>query len=369
LVNRKVLSILCRYGIGVGLLAFVVIWYWHVPTPDGGPDVGLATALKRPFHILPFLGALAIYLTGMLLTFLRWYILVRAQGLPFDLASALRLGLVGFYWSTFLPGSVGGDIIKAVAVAREQNRRTVAVATVLLDRVIGLCGLFWLVTLLGSFLHFVLAEDSHASPQAPIVLRTILLTAAGLSMGSLVVWLGMGWVSEPWAERMAQRLHRVPKIGTALAELWRAGWLYRRRGKSVSLAVGLSLLGHCCFVMSFFCAAHVFSGAELPSLAAHYLIVPVGMTWEAGIPTPGGLGGGEFGFGFLYELLGFTFVAGALARLAQRAVAWLLGLIGYVVYFRMKAVLENAAAESDVESDTVPAAPLTESTLAEPYRN
>src|SRR5438876_208390 len=171
LVNRKVISIVCRYGIGLGLLAFVVIWYWHVPTPDGGPDVGLATALQ--------------------------------------------------------------------------------------DRVIGLCGLFWLVTLLGSMLHFVLAEDGSASPEAPFVLRTILLTAAGLSLGSLIVWLGMGWVSEPWAERMALRLHQIPKIGTALAELWRAGWLYRRRGTSVTLALGLSLLGHCCFVMSFFCAAHV----------------------------------------------------------------------------------------------------------------
>jgi uncharacterized membrane protein YbhN (UPF0104 family) len=365
LVNRKLISIICRYGIGLGLLAFVVIRYWHVQTEEGGPDVGLAAALERPFNGLAFTAALVIYLTGMLLTFLRWYVLVRAQDLPFDLASALRLGLIGFYWSTFLPGSVGGDIIKAVAVAREQDRRTVAVATVLLDRVIGLCGLFWLVTLLGSFLHFILAEDSHASPEAPIVLRSILLTAAGLSMGSLIVWLGMGWVSEPWAERMAQRLHRVRKIGTALAELWRSGWLYRRRGKSVALAIGLSLLGHCCFVMSFFCAAHVFSGAELPSLAAHYLIVPVGMTFEAGLPTPGGLGFGEIGFGKLYELLGFSLVAGALARLAQRAVAWLLGLIGYIVYFRMKAALENAAAEADPEPDALHAAPLAESTVAQ----
>jgi len=253
---------------------------------------------------------------------------------------------------------VGGDIIKAVAVAREQSRRTVAVATVLLDRVIGLCGLFWLVTLLGSMLHYVLAEDGSASPEAPFVLRTILLTAAGLSLGSLIVWLGMGWVSEPWAERMALRLHQVPKIGTALAELWRAGWLYRRRGKSVALALGLSLLGHCCFVMSFFCAAHVFAGAELPSFTAHYVIVPVGMTFEAGIPTPGGLGFGEIGFGKLYDLLGFSFVAGALARLAQRAVAWLLGVIGYVVYFRMKAALPNVAAVALVGGkDLLPTGP------------
>ena len=34
-------------------------------------------------------------------------------------------------------------------VAREQSRRTVAVATVIMDRVIALWGLFWFVALLG----------------------------------------------------------------------------------------------------------------------------------------------------------------------------------------------------------------------------
>ncbi len=340
-MNRKVINIVLRYGVGLALLAFVVIRYWHVPTDDG--DVGLAEALKRPFDGIAFVLALAMYLTGMLLTFLRWYLLVRAQDLPFDLKSALRLGLVGFYWSTFLPGSVGGDIIKAVAVAREQDRRTVAVATVLFDRIVGLCGLFWLVTLLGSFVHWILAEQGDAGPQATMVLRAILLTAAGMSLGSLVIWLGMGWASEHWAERMAHRLQGIPKLGTALAELWRAIWLYRSRVKSVAMALGLSLIGHACFVLSFFCAAHVlYPAVELPSLAAHYLIIPAGMIAEAGIPTPGGLGG-EYGFGILYRLLGFTFVAGALGRLAQRAVAWLLGLIGYLVYLRMKSVAVASA--------------------------
>ena len=87
---------------------------------------------------------------SILITFVRWYILVRAQDLPFSMANAMRLGSIGMYWNTFLPGSIGGDIIKAAFLAREQSRRTAAVATILFDRVVGLCGLFWLITLLGS---------------------------------------------------------------------------------------------------------------------------------------------------------------------------------------------------------------------------
>ena len=76
--------------------------------------------------------------------------LVRAQDLPFTLPNAMRLGLVAFFFNAFLPGSIGGDIVKAAFLAKEQSRRTVAVATVIIDRAVGLWGLFWLVALLGS---------------------------------------------------------------------------------------------------------------------------------------------------------------------------------------------------------------------------
>ena len=79
------------------------------------------------------------------------------QDLPFTLGNAFRLGLLGFFFSTFLPGSVGGDLVKAAGIAREQSRRTVAVATVIMDRIMGLWGLCWLVALLGG--GFWMAAD------------------------------------------------------------------------------------------------------------------------------------------------------------------------------------------------------------------
>ena len=53
----------------------------------------------------------------------------------------MRLGMIGIFWNTFLPGAVGGDIIKATFLAREQSRRTVAVATVIMDRALALWAL------------------------------------------------------------------------------------------------------------------------------------------------------------------------------------------------------------------------------------
>ena len=137
----------------------------------------------------------------------------------------------------------------------------------------------------------------------------------------------------------------IPKVGGTLAELWRAGWLYRRRPASVGLALAMSMLGHIGFVLVFYLAARTLNPPEdTPSLQAHLLIVPVGMTISAGIPTPGGVGGGEFVYGTLYEILGFPFAAGVLGSLMQRCINWVLGLIGYLIYLRMKPGLGNTTA-------------------------
>jgi hypothetical protein len=336
-LNRKRVVLLLKYGLGLGLLAFMIGWYWH--DERGGVDVGLAAALEGPIAWPALAAGVVICTLSVALTFVRWYVLVRAQGLPFTLINAVRLGLVGFFFNTCMPGSVGGDIIKAVAIAREQDRRTVAVATVLLDRLIGFCGLIWLVTILGTVLDLTGIYDSAGlTADTRLILRGILATAATLATASLLVWLAMGFCSEPWSSRMANRLERLPKVGVAVAEFWRAVWLYRRRGRSVALALGLSLVSHCGFVFAFYFAALMLTPVEdVPSLAAHFLLVPVGMTVQAGFPTPGGIGLGEYGFGFLYQWVGATFAAGALAALIHRAILWLLGFIGYLVYLRMRA--------------------------------
>src|SRR5207249_2923529 len=100
-------------------------------------------------HYQFFALAAAICLASLMITLVRWYVLVRAVNLPFRLLDAFRLGFIGLFFNTFLPGSVGGDIIKAAFLAREQDRRTVAVATVIMDRAIALWALIWFVALLG----------------------------------------------------------------------------------------------------------------------------------------------------------------------------------------------------------------------------
>jgi uncharacterized membrane protein YbhN (UPF0104 family) len=347
-LKRQLLVLFLKYGLGLGLLAWVICSYWHISSPEG--EVGLAGVFERPMHMAYLALAGAIALGSVLLTFVRWYFLVRAQSLPFTLPSALRLGMIGFYLSTFLPGAVGGDIIKAAFIAREQSRRTVAVATVIVDRVIGLCGLIWLVALVGGYfwvsglLPRIATGASAAGADAATVLETIFLGAAGLMLGSVGFWLLLGLLSQERADRLAAWLRGIPKLGGPLGELWHAGWLYRCSGRSVGLALLLSVVGHIGFVLVFFFSALTLNEAQtIPSAQAHVLVVPVGMAVSVGIPTPGGVGGGEFVYGKLYEILGYSFAAGVLGSLMQRCINWVLGLTGYLIYLRLKPGLVKTA--------------------------
>ncbi|HWP85284.1 MAG TPA: lysylphosphatidylglycerol synthase transmembrane domain-containing protein [Terriglobia bacterium] len=341
IVNRRLLWVIAKYGFGIGVLAWVLWANWD----PGGNAVGLKGMLQRPMHFGFLAAGILICTASLLLTFVRWYYLVRAQDLPFTLRDAIRLGMVGFFMSTFLPGVIGGDVVKAAVLVREQSRRTVAVATVAFDRILGLVGLFWLAALLGAV--FWLTGDLRGQA----VLLSIIAGAWAVCGSLLLGWFVLGLLRTPRADALAARLERLPKVGGPLAELWRAAWLYRRRGRSVWLALGLAILGHVGFVITFYFGSLTLSPAEsIPSLKEHYLIVPVGMLIQAGFPAPGGMGGGEFAFGKLYEVIGKVFESGVLASLIYRVISWILGLAGYMVYLRMGPSLALPRAEPQPET-------------------
>jgi uncharacterized protein (TIRG00374 family) len=312
--------------------------------PEGSSyNPGVKDAFQHPILITPLLLSTLIFLVGLLITFWRWHILVRAQGLPFSVFNATRLGFVGFFFSTFLPGSlIGGDVVKAAFIAREQSRRTVAAATVLADRVVGLWGLVWLVPLTGGVFwalgNPIISEDKN--------LQRIVLIAGAMVAGSLLLWLLLSILPARRAEIFAGRLRRIPKLGHILTELWQAFWLYHLDRRTILTTLCMSLVGHLCFVTSFYYSALVFqTPGEIPSFQEHFLLVPIGMIAKAGFPTPSGVGGGEYVFGWLYSLVGKPRAKGVLASVAQLLVNWAVSIGGYLVYRQMRPALKVVTPE------------------------
>lgn len=333
-MKKSVLFDAAKYVLGIVLLGYILWKYWKAPA--GGESLGLRDLVRGPIRVRALLLAGVLCSCSVLLTFIRWFVLVRAQGLPFRVIDAIRLGLVGFFFNTFLPGSVGGDLIKMAFVAREQSRRTVAVATVLLDRAVGLLGLFTLVGLVGGC--FWLSGDPSVRGQP--YLEWVICTCGLMSCGVLTCWLVLSFLPDYRAERFAGRLTRIPKLGVSVSEFWRAVWMYHRRRAEVILALGLALLGHVGFVLTFYFASQIFQAVNpetlMLSLGEHFIFVPVAMTIQAFFPTPGGIGGGEAAYAGLYKLLGGPPIIGAAGSLAQRLLACLIGFVGYIVYLQMR---------------------------------
>ncbi|WP_157369414.1 lysylphosphatidylglycerol synthase transmembrane domain-containing protein [Zavarzinella formosa] len=364
-MKSSLLKNLFLYVIGFGLLALVIQQNWaskpgktthnekaltllagsladsHIQLDKSTPGIG--ELLSRPVNVWYLLAAATLWSVASLITFYRWYVLVRAQDLPFTVRNAIRLGLVGSFFNAFLPGAVGGDILKAVFLAREQSRRTVAVATIVVDRVLGLWALGWLVAVSGG-LFWLTGNDTLLNNES---LKTIVRVIALIVIVSGSIFVLMGMFSEERSTRIANRLERISKVGGSLAELWRAGVMYRQKLRALGFAFCLTIVGHLGWVFIFYLCVSAFPDVKVAPFSEHLLVVPVGMTAQALFPMPGGVGGGEAAYGWLYTLLGVPATGGILGCLVQRIIAWGIGLIGYLMYTRMKKEIPSGELETE----------------------
>jgi uncharacterized membrane protein YbhN (UPF0104 family) len=336
---RRSLVLAFKCALGFTMLAWVIGRNWYAPPVTGA--LGISDALQQPLRMVPLLLATFLCLVSALGTFFRWYLLVRAQALPFTLSNAIRLGFIGFFFNSMLPGSLSGDIIKAFYIASEQSRRTAAMATVLVDRAVGLCGLTWLVALLGTSFWVARHPVLIGRPglQWTVVIADTMVTV------SILFWFLLKKLPGPRADNVAVVLASVPKIGRAMSESWRALTLYRSRGTLIAISLLVALLGHAGFVLTFYFAAQTFLPMDaidrIPTLEQHFLILPPGMIWRAIFPSPGGVGGSEYGFGALYRLVGKQETEGVLGSLVNRMIFLCLGITGYLLSLRMKSPPKN----------------------------
>ena len=85
---------------------------------------------------------LLIYQISLLITYVRWYMLVRVIEPKFRFRATILLGFISNLFSLVIPGPAGGDFIKAAYLARMHVKRTQVIASMLIDRILGLVGLF-----------------------------------------------------------------------------------------------------------------------------------------------------------------------------------------------------------------------------------
>jgi uncharacterized membrane protein YbhN (UPF0104 family) len=354
----KWLKPIFQYGLGFGVLALVISKYWDPKTDPktGVVTPGIGELLQGPIAFEWLALAALLMVAAAALQIYRWYLLVRALDLPFGVRNAYRLSLIGIFWNTFVPGSVGGDLVKAYFIAHAHpERKTRAVASVVADRAMGLFGLILFVAVLGSSAWALGDERIEANPD----LQWIVKVMAGIAAGSVAGFLLLGLLPQRRVDRFSGRLKSVPKLGTSLAELWTVVWMYRQRMKVVAIGVVLSAASHFGLVFAFHCASRVFPptnpAVELATLSEHMVIAPIGFIAQAIPLTPGGVGVAEGVFGWLYKLSGRPESRGIIARLSLRLVEWLIAFSGFIVFLSMRAEVREIQHEvEEAEADPKP---------------
>ena len=94
-------------------------------------------------------------------------------GIRISLARAFVLNMVGAFYNTFMPGSTGGDVLKAYYVSKFTAMRTHAVMSVIVDRLIGLVALIIIGGAMAAFQYQIRECREVAVICGMIVLGTI----------------------------------------------------------------------------------------------------------------------------------------------------------------------------------------------------
>lgn len=274
----------------------------------------------------------------MAVTITRWRMLMHAVGIPLRWGDAVRLTFIGFFFNTFMPGAVGGDLVKAWYAAKESpGQRAEAATAVLADRAIGLTGLVVMAALAMVLNYRVIVADESMLRLACAVLGILVAAVAG----SLV--LVSDWFRE-WT--LVKWLHgRLPMQGPRRA-VYDAVYRYKRRPGTVAMSLALSVFNHATAVgvCAFLALAIDYRGLG-PAMFA--FVVPLGLLANAIPVTPGGWGIGELAFVHLFALAtGDPDNPGAVVAALLHLWLMVWSQIGLLYYLRGKRELDALVQEA-----------------------
>ena len=145
--------------------------------------------------------------------------MLRMQDVPLSLWSSIKLTYAGNFFNFALPGTTGGDLIKAYYLTNYTHRKTEAVTTVFLDRVVGLIGLLILaISML--LVKWNAAEFQELSRGLSVIVGGLLLAAAFVFSKRLRHAVGL--------PALAQKLpggQQILRVGRTLTALRTHKWM------------------------------------------------------------------------------------------------------------------------------------------------
>lgn len=309
----------------------------------------LPELLAGPKDWLMLALALLAVLVAVLITILRWHMLLRTLGLQFSARESIRAGFMGYLFNLLPLGLAGADAVKAgFLIHRNPSRKTEAIATVIIDRVIGLYALLVLAGGAALMLDF----DQLSFHSADVKARTMLLCqiAQYLGLASTIIF---GLMLIPGATELSlwDRLEHVAGVGAVLKKLVGAMRTYRQSSGRLLLAVVMSFAVHTCYVGMVYLAGRGLCSPQ-PTLGTHFVFTPISM-------VAGALPIGAFeitlnGLYYVFSPQGVPEIQGFLIALTYRVLQISVATIGVFYYLAGRQEVKQLLDEAE-EAEAVPA--------------
>jgi glycosyltransferase 2 family protein len=334
---KKILVTFLKVGISFGLLAYLI---WDSTRGAGKVNV-FTNLVNQPKNWWLLAAAWTLTTSAVLLTFIRWWYLVRALDVPLRFPDAVRIGFWGYLFNLAPLGIVGGDVVKAVMLAHEQPRsRAKAVASVILDRAIGLYVLFLVASA-----AIILTEFWRIPvPEIHLIVRATFIITLVSTVGVVVLFLPGVRATGP----ISRALGKIPHAGHMIESLLDAIEMYRNKPIVLFFASVMSVGVHCVFAMAIYLVARGLPG-DVHSFSSHFVIMPISAVTGV-LPLP--LGPFEFVLEFLYTHVPEVGVMipkgqGLVVALSYRLFTLLTAGLGICLYLRNRREVSEAIHESE----------------------
>lgn len=258
--------------------------------------------------------AFLLHCLGVSIAFVRWFALVRILGIQMPFLDSLRLSFVGSLFNLIIPGAVSGDLVKAAYLLRMNIPKTRAISSMVIDRLMGLLGVFLLSAIAG------LSAWSDSTPPVRRLTIIVLISTACIILFMALIFSGI-----------------IGRNSPKMAELNAMSAAYRGHLPAIFFWSFASIFVHLFNTIAFFRISQAILPGLKIGLIEHFQIVPL-VFFSTAVPLPfGAIGFSENVSDQLFQNFGHT--AGAVSMMGFRLLQYAFALMSLIVYlFNLKSM-------------------------------
>ncbi len=271
------------------------IFYWLINS--GRLDMSI---IKKSISMGPnfYFTILMLLCSSVFLGSLRWKLILEVkteEKIPFK--KILPIHWIGLFFSAFLPGVVTGDVVKLLYVKDLSPKfdRAFLFTSVVMDRIIGLCGLLFLSGLITLFNYNSIIELSDKI--RPVIHFNLLLFSGAL--GFIIIL----FLPDKLHDMILPLFKKIPIIGKKIFKLVDQTWLIGKDKATTLKALTISLFVHTISIFSIWIITHPFYNVPV-GVSDLFGFIPIGFVTTSIPIAPSGAGVGHYIFDELFGLVG-----------------------------------------------------------------